>query len=139
MHIPSWPRKAHINNYKVLLITCRPDNYITLQPFNTSPAFPLLPEPDQDALSLAYKKVAKKIRPVAAMLPEDFRNIWRIPIDPLFSLSLLPMHPPKFTPGAHLMQERLDNLQLNRFDFLWQEELKLLHHVLKSNESGLVL
>ena len=137
MHIPSRPCKAHVNNYKVLLITCRPNNYITLQPFNTSPAFPPLPEPDQDALSLAYKKVTNKIRPVAATLPKDFRNIRHIPIDPLFSLSLLPMHPPKFTPGAHLMQERLDNLQLNRFDFLWQEELKLLHHVLKLNESGL--
>ena len=47
------------------------------------------------------------------------------------------MHPPNFTPGSCLTQERLDDLQLNQYDFLWPEELKLLQHVLKLNESGL--
>ena len=86
---------------------------------------------------LAYKKVAKKVRPVPASLPEDYRIIRRIPVDPLLSLSPLPTHPPDFTPGTRLTQERLDDLDLNRYDFLWPEELKLLTHILRTNELGL--
>ena len=87
--------------------------------------------------SLAYKKVAKKVRPVPTTLPEDFCNIRRIPEDPLLSLPPLPIHPPNFVSGQRLTQERLDALELNRFDFLWPEELKLLQHVLLLNETGL--
>ena len=87
--------------------------------------------------SLAYKKVTKKVHPVPTTLPEDFCNIRRIPEDPLLSLPPLPTHPPNFVPGQRLTQERLDTLELNRFDFLWHEELKLLQHVLLLNETGL--
>jgi hypothetical protein len=55
----------------------------------------------------------------------------------LLSLSLLPTSPPDFVPGQRLTQDRLDALELNRSDFLWPEELKLLQHVLKLNEFGL--
>ena len=55
---------------------------------------PLSPFPDDNNLSdsdpsvevLAYKKAAKKVHPVAASLPEDFRIIRRRPKDPLLSL-----------------------------------------------------
>jgi hypothetical protein len=70
-------------------------------------------------------------------LPEDFRTIRRIPSDPLLTLPALSPHPPDFTPGTRLTRERLDTLGLNQGDFLWPEELKLLHHVLKLNEAGL--
>jgi hypothetical protein len=98
-----------------------------------------LPRPSIDATAsvLKYKKVAQKVRPVPATLPEDFRNIRRIPVDPLLSLPPLPTRPPDFTPGARLTQERLDDLALNAHNFLWPEEVKLLHHVLKVNELGL--
>ena len=46
-----------------------------------------------------YKKVAKKVHPVPASLPEDFRNIRHFPSDPLLSLPILPAHAPDFTPG----------------------------------------
>ena len=85
----------------------------------------------------AYKKVAKKVRPVPTSLPEDFRTIRRIPSDPLLSLPELPHHPPNFSPGNRLNQERLDALKLNQDNFLWPEELKLLQHILKLNELGL--
>ena len=137
MHIPSWPHKAHVNSYKVLSVACCPTAYITLQPISTSLAFPPLPKPDQSTLFLAYKKAAKKVRPVLATLPKDFCTIRCIPVDPLLSLPPLPTHPPDFTPGIRLSQECLDDLQLNQFNFLWKEELKLLHHVLKLNELGL--
>jgi hypothetical protein len=54
-------------------------------------------------------------------------------------LSLLPLltHPPLFTPGAWLMQERLDDLNINRYQFLWPEEEKLAQHILKLNERAL--
>ncbi len=50
---------------------------------------------------------------------------------------MLPTHPPPFTPGTHLTQERYDNLDLNKYDFLWPEEVKLAVHILKVNEKAL--
>src|SRR5712671_4554529 len=88
-------------------------------------------------LTLAYKKVAKKVRPIPASLPEDFRTTRKIPVDPLLSLPPLLTHPPTFVPGTRLTQERLDELALNAGGFLWPEEVTLLHHVLKLNELGL--
>ena len=81
--------------------------------------------------------MANKVRPVAATLPEDFRNIRRIPEDPLLTLLVLPTHPPNFTPGERLTQEHLDALSLNANGFLQPEEEKLLTYVLKMNEMGL--
>jgi hypothetical protein len=86
---------------------------------------------------LAYKKVAQKVHPVPASLPEDFHNQRRIPVDPLLSLLPLPTHPPDFTPGIRLTQEHLEALNLNPNGFLWPEELKLAQYVLKANELGL--
>jgi len=74
---------------------------------------------------------------VAASLPEDFRIIRRIPEDPLLSLLPLPTDPPLFIPGSRLTQERLDALNINRYNFLWPEEVKLVHHILKTNEHAL--
>jgi len=96
-----------------------------------------MPSPQHHKASLAYKKVAKKVCLVPTSLPEDFRNICHIPEDPLLTLPLLPTSPPNFVPGQHLTQERLEALELNRFDFLWPEELKLLQHVLLLNKTGL--
>jgi hypothetical protein len=98
---------------------------------------PLLLPPDTTTFSLAYKKVANKVRPVAATLPEDFHNIRHIPEDPLLMLLALPTHPPDFTPGERLTQEHLDALSLNANGFLQLEEEKLLTYVLKMNEMGL--
>ena len=53
------------------------------------------------------------------------------------TLSALPTNPPNFTPGKRLTQECLDELNLNAHNFLWPEELKLLQHILKTNELGL--
>ena len=98
---------------------------------------PPLPPPNTTTFSLAYKKVANKVRLVAATLPEDFHNIRHIPEDPLLMLLALPMHPPNFTPGEHLTQERLNVLSLNANGFLQLEEEKLLIYILKMNEMGL--
>jgi hypothetical protein len=88
--------------------------------------------------TLTYKKVARKVHPVLASLPEDFHCVHCIPKDPLLSLLPLPRLPLNFMPGICLMQERLEALQLDAHNFLCLEELKLLQHVLKLNEAGLV-
>ncbi len=54
---------------------------------------------------LAYKKVAKKVRPVPASLPEDYHIIHQCPSDPLASLAPLLVNPLPFTPGQRLTQE----------------------------------
>jgi hypothetical protein len=74
---------------------------------------------------------------VAASLPEDFCIIQRHPEDPLLSLPKLPSHPPEFTPGTRLTQERFDALELNKSGFLWPEEAKLAAYILKVNEKAL--
>ena len=77
------------------------------------------------------------MHPVAASLPKDFRIIRHRPEDPLLSLSPLPTHPPPFTPGPRLTQERYDELGINKYGFLLPEEVKLAAHVLKLNEKAL--
>ena len=99
--------------------------------------FPSLPPADPTVLVLKYKQVNKKVRPVPTTLPEEYRTVRCIPEDPLLSLPLLPTHPPDFTPGERLSQERLDKLRLNCNNFLWPKELKLVQHVLKVNERTL--
>ena len=49
-----------------------------------------------------------------------------------------PTTPPNFVPGLCLTQDCLNALELNRFNFLWPKELKLLQHILKVNELGLI-
>jgi len=122
---------------------------ITIHNYATSPALtsklpttphaflPLLPI-DPTILILKYKKVDKKVRPVPATLSEEFHSICHIPEDPLLSLPPLTTYPPNFTPGEHLTQECLNELNLNLDNFLWPEELKLVQHVLKLNERALV-
>ena len=101
------------------------------------PSFLSLPPFDPSILVLKYKRVAQKVRPVAATLPEEFCNIRRIPEDPLLSLLPLPTHPPDFAPGERLTQECLDALNLNPNNFLWPEEVKLICHILIINEKAL--
>ena len=97
----------------------------------------LMPDAIPPTLALAYKKAANKVHPVAASLPEDFRIIRRRPEDPLLSLPSLPTDPPLFFPGTRLTQERLDALDINKYNFLWPEEVKLAQHILKTNEHAL--
>jgi hypothetical protein len=156
IYLPARPRKGHTTSVKILSVVGSHSNIdgsisshlpsscpSTLAGHHVQDAQltpqppPLLLPPDTTAHSLTYKKVANKVQPVAATLPEDFRNIRRIPEDPLLTLPPLPMHPPNFTPGKHLTQERLDVLGLNADGFLQPEEEKLLICVLKMNKMGL--
>jgi len=99
--------------------------------------FPSPPPADPAVLILKYKQVDKKVRPVPTTLPEEYCLVHCIPKDPLLLLPPLPTHLPNFTPGECLSQEHLNKLQLNRDNFLWPEELKLVQHILKVNEHAL--
>jgi hypothetical protein len=123
-------RHVQVRYVHILAYQCSPPprmNALKHYVSNTVPPTPVL----------AYKKAVKKVHPVAASLPEDFHVIQRRPKDPLISLPPLPTHPPPFTPGLRLMQECLDDLELNKYDFLWPDELKLAQHILKLNEKAL--
>ena len=160
--IPSHPCKVQVASVWILTISCQSQSQSSSQlqsqlpsqlqshswsllfspPSSISEPLSWAPSASQPCLSnttavQVYKKVANKVRPVPASLPEDFRIICHIPSDPLITLPVLPPNPPDFTPGVQLTQECLDVLKLNKDGFLWAEELKLLHHMLKVNELGL--
>ena len=143
--VPSRARQAVQVGF-VTTLTCQvqpePPRMEALERYATSLLHPFiddsdLSDSDQLVEALAYKKAAKKVHPVAASPPEDFRVIRRRPEDPLLSLPTLPSHPPEFVPGTRLTQDRLDALELDKSNFLWPEEAKLAAHILKVNEMAL--
>ena len=119
MAVPSQARQAAEVGF-VMAFTCQvqpePPRMEALDRYIASPLFPFpdnnddLSDLDLPVEVLAYKKAAKKVHPVAASLPEDFRIIRQRPEDPLLSLPALPTHPPQFTPGTRLTQEHFDEL-----------------------------
>ena len=86
--------------------------------------------------SLAYKKVVNKTRPIAMMLPKEFRIVRRIPSDPLTKLLILPTHPPDFDPGERYTKEQTEAMPVNKDSFLWPEEEKLVHYLIKVHKSA---
>ena len=83
-----------------------------------------------------YKKVANRIKPVATTLPEEFRIERRIPEDPLANMPKLPTHPPDFEPGKRYTLERKEAMPINKDGFLWPEEEKLVHYLIKAHEKA---
>ena len=84
-----------------------------------------------------YKPVAQRIVPVKTTLPEEFRMVRRKHPDPLGDLPELPTHPPEFTPGLRYTQERFESNDVNPDGFLWPDEVRLAHHVIKVQEDAL--
>ena len=76
--------------------------------------------------SLAYKPVAKKVRPVLASLEEEYQVLRWLPDDPLAGLIPLPTHPLAFMPGKRFTQECANALDLDPTKWLWLEEVKLV-------------
>jgi hypothetical protein len=89
-----------------------------------------------EAAMYKYKKVANRIKPVATTLLEKFRIVRRIPCKPLESLPILPTHPPEFSPGLRYTFNRMQAMNVNQDGFLWPEEEKLAHHLIKTQELG---
>ena len=66
----------------------------------------------------AYKPVARKVKPVPGVFPEDAIVRRTMPEDPLLTLLELPTHPPEFIPTSRLTRERLGSLEINSTGFL---------------------
>ena len=106
----------------------------SMQPMDTSMQSMDTP---MDNVWTAYKPVARKVKPVPGVFPEDARVERKIPEDPLLTLPPLPIHPPNFIPTSKLTQENLESLCINHEGFLWPEEEKLIIHVIKLNERAI--
>jgi hypothetical protein len=71
---------------------------------------------------------------VATTLPEQFRIVRKILSDPLAELPELPRKPPEFKAGNRYSMERKEAMAVNKDRFLWPEEEKLVHHLIKTHE-----
>ena len=86
---------------------------------------------------LKYKPVAKKVRPVAATLPEEFRATCQIIGDPLASMSSLLLHPSEYAPTSRYNDAAHDIVNTNHpGEFLLPEERKLMHHFMMVFKHG---
>jgi hypothetical protein len=72
-----------------------------------------------------YKLVAKKVKPIGATLPEEFRIIRNIQGDPLADLPILSPFPINFSPTGRYDQASFDIIEKNHpHGFLTAEEQK---------------
>ena len=83
-----------------------------------------------------YKKVDRKVRPIATTLPEEYRIIRKVPRDPLADLPILPTKPPEFVPGPRYTEERRAALNVRGDGFLTEEEARLVDHFVRVHEDG---
>ncbi|KAJ8454616.1 hypothetical protein ONZ45_g19236 [Pleurotus djamor] len=90
--------------------------------------------PTSERRKKPYKKVANRVKPVATTLPSSFRIVRRSPPDILADLKPLPTHPPDFTPGIRYTQERYDAQNIDPAGWLWPEEIKLAHFIIRDKE-----
>ena len=84
-----------------------------------------------------YKPVARRVKPVPGTTPEEYRILRHFPSDPLETLPPLPDSAPPFVPGARYTAERYADLNLNPTGFLWPEEERLAHEIVRLNEKAL--
>jgi len=78
--------------------------------------------------------MANGIKPVATTLPEDFRIIRHIPTNLLETLPEIFFNPPSFSLGKCYTLECKSAMNVNQEQFLWPEEEKLVHHLIKLQE-----
>ena len=91
------------------------------------------------AVFTKYKPVARKVNPVPGIIPDEFKNVRRFPHDPLEGLPSVPTHPPPFTAGFRLTDDRWNLIRedLVSKSKLLPAEIELVAHILKVNELGL--
>ena len=89
-------------------------------------------------LGKKYKPVALKVKPIYGDLPEKFRIKRDIKGDPLADMPELKPVSPEFTPTGRYTQERMEQFTELHENFLWDEEIKLLHQLMMNQESAFV-
>ncbi|RDB24695.1 hypothetical protein Hypma_008154 [Hypsizygus marmoreus] len=85
---------------------------------------------------LAYKKVANRVKPVATTLSKEFQIVRCIPVDPLLDLPVLPFKWKPFSPGKRYTNKCMLAWDVNPTNFLWPEEVRLVHEIIKLQELG---
>jgi len=94
---------------------------------------------DTSARIFKYKPVAKKVKSVPTMLPEEFHTMCKIVGDPLVDMPTLPTHLLDFMPTGHYDETAQDIINANHpGDFLLPEECKLMHHFMMVFEHGFI-
>ena len=83
-----------------------------------------------------YKPMAKKVKPVIASLPGQYRIIREIQGDPLENMPVLEKVPPPFKPTGRYTAERRETLVKEHKNFLWEEEIKLMDHFMCQQNKG---
>jgi hypothetical protein len=83
-----------------------------------------------------YKPVANRVKPVKTTLPEEYRIIRIRHPDPLHNIPTLPIHLPDFVPGQRYTHDRYVQHQSSMKPFLWLEEEKLAHELVKLQEDA---
>jgi len=86
--------------------------------------------------ALVYKPVAKKVHTVQTTMPPEFRIMRQLPDNPLASMPTLPTHLPDFVPGTCFTQEWAEKLDLDSANWLWPNELKLIHWLIRVHEKA---
>ena len=88
-------------------------------------------------ITCKYKPVAKRMKPVPTTLPKQF-HIQRRPVpNALDDIPVLPTHPPNFRPGKRYTHEQKAANNQNLTGFLWPEEEKLAHELIRLQEDTL--
>ena len=83
-----------------------------------------------------YKPVAKKVKPIIAELPGQYRIIRDIKGDLLENMPALEKVPPTFIPKGQYTTECKEILTKAHEDFLWVEEIKLMDHFMCEQNEG---
>ena len=92
------------------------------------------PKPKKKAKKKKYKPVADRVHSVSATLPEEFRIVRHFPSDPLEGMPPLDPHPPTLVSGERYTLERAVGMDVNPDGFLWPDEEKLVHNVIRNHE-----
>lgn len=89
------------------------------------------------AVYTKYKPVAKRVVPIQAHMPEEFRIKRTLPDDPLEGMLPLPTNPPPFEPGERYTQERHDAQNVNPEGHMTEQEVELVHWIMRQCERAL--
>ncbi|KAF8581433.1 hypothetical protein K439DRAFT_1353865 [Ramaria rubella] len=84
-----------------------------------------------------YKKVVNKTVSIPMSMLEQYRNLQKIPSDPLISLPKIPTNPPEFKGSDKFTAERRDKMNINPEGFLWPKEVNLVYELIRLQEAGI--
>ena len=136
-HVQGLPPRLHIERTIThTFVHTKPDGTF-INPTSPTPPTHTPSTVPHDLKVFKYKPVAKKVRPVAATLPEEFRATRQIIGDPLAGMPKLSPHPPAYAPTGRYDDAAHDIVDANHpGNFLLPDERRLMHHFMMTFERG---